>query len=190
MVIKTMALDRLAEILKSIDDVLRPNGFRRKGKRSWVLSTPEVVQEIRLGKSQWGDKYWLECFLSFPKAENDQIEMKIDVEELIPDRKEYSKIMDLTQDIPDLDSSGITTTVRQCLATYVIPRLKRILTEADAATAYVEKRDRAEIFTNLKTAEYLGLLKFYQAENEEIARRKTVRESAALRGEGSDGEQA
>lgn len=55
-------------LIECIDEILRPYGFRRKG-RNWTRSLDRIIQRVYLMKSDWGDQYYFENLIIFPELD-------------------------------------------------------------------------------------------------------------------------
>jgi hypothetical protein len=165
----------LDEIIKCVDPILKPEGFRHRSKRNWFFKSQEVTQRVHLEKSSFSNKNWMACYLTLPRMDASSVPefgITLFVDQIVDNQDVLARALD--QDDNFLSGEERTLAIRVGVGAHLIPVLRRLRTEADVLNFYLTKKSRREFFMNAKTARFLGIWDFYSSENSEMEKRQAA----------------
>jgi len=150
----------LTDITSPIHDVLKPLGFAKRAKRKWYRVTSEVCQELRLIKSSWSQKNWLEARFSVRRfcldSDLDYGSMFYFVES-IPENEKLDLEYALDMDFVNMTPNKRAETIKIALKKYAVPILIKAETEGGLRDAYLEAKNLMVFRMHKKTQQDFGI---------------------------------
>lgn len=125
------------QIETSISPVLRRSGYRKKGK-TWSRVTDDSILELNLQKSQWGDQFFMNLWITLKNVREDfsnQITGRAD--DIIQGDNVLDKLLDF-EDVSDEARSKKIDELNKLLSNQILPFLDSFSTLEGAKTRVKE----------------------------------------------------
>jgi hypothetical protein len=155
-------LVNLGDIIEPIHSVIKPFGFAKQGKRQWYKTAAELVQNVQLGKSTYGQQNWIRFYLSLRrfqaggKPKSEDFCMVIEFDRLVKDQELLQKAFD--QRAVDMSKEERFAVISNNLQVYGTPILKRLENESEIDGLYKEIRNRNTFSISKQALERLGII--------------------------------
>ncbi len=149
-------MDSRRELSSVVAPLLKREGFRKTGL-TWRLLTTETILVVNLQKSQWSDRFYLNCGVYFRElgAETSPVEsrchMRLRSEQLPGAPLELSQALSF-DDYPRMPDRA--ERLQALLAQFAIPWLRECSTKAGASRQLETHRDTL-LRTTREAAEFL-----------------------------------
>jgi len=146
------------DIMRALDEVLVPLGFKRKGN-NWKVTSDMISKQVQLQRSNFGNQYYINYGFNFPDLDFDAVEMHIFRRFGSADQNEQKRIqplLDLENGIESGIESGIGgADLRRLFEAQVVPQLQAVNNKEEAIQD-ISKRTYFDVLT-IKVKEYLGI---------------------------------
>jgi hypothetical protein len=140
----------IKDLLKIFDNILKPNGFKRKGNY-WRLDGDELIKIVNLQKSQWGNQYYINYGFDFKDLKYDVLAMHI-YRRIGSTDADGNNILDLEKNFPGDRVRMVENLITNSL-------LKTLGTTNSVADIINDLKKRPHLNdVPLKVKEFLGIL--------------------------------
>lgn len=121
------------EFLSSLDSMLKPNGYKRKGNR-WITENDQLKKVVQLQKSKFGNSYYLNYGYIIKKLKLNNLEMHVYNRLSSVDDCENKRIMDLLDFENGIRDDERLADIQKMLEVHILDEIQQVNSEQDLVT--------------------------------------------------------